>query len=290
MSPDQKQGLVEARGLTQMELAEIALLADLCNRQGGDLKLNRGLLEKREQEQINDFLYYEHGTLIGFLALFSFNPAEVEISGMVHPAYRRRGVFTALYTRASARCQQRGFSRILLIVETASSAGQAFVQALGAGYDHSEYAMALEKPQGPTHLEERLHFRAATPADLPLLTAITARVFALPEPEVPWYSAARLQEADYEVYVGALDGNVIGKIDIALSTRGGLLYGFGVQPEYQGRGYGRQILACTIQELLARGKTEITLEVSVTNTHALSLYQSCGFQETRSYDYYQIVL
>jgi ribosomal protein S18 acetylase RimI-like enzyme len=291
MSTDQKQGLVKAQGLTRTELAEIALLADLCNRQEGlDLKLNRSILEKREQDQTNDFLYYENGVLIGFLALFSFSPAEVEISGMVHPEYRRRGVFTELYAEARARCQRCGFSKILLIVEAISSAGQAFAQALGAGYDHSEYAMVLDEARAPVLLEEHLHFRSATPADLPLLTSITARVFALPASEGLWYSAARLAQADYEVYVGELAGNVIGKIDVALSTQGGLLYGFGVLPEYQGRGYGRQLLARTIQELLARGKREITLEVSVTNTNALSLYHSCGFKETRSYEYYQFFL
>jgi len=291
MHTGQAHGLVKKQGLTQAELAEIKHLADLCNRHEGlNIKLNQGILEKREQNQANDFLYYEDGTLIGFLPLFSFNSAEAEISGMVHPDYRRRGVFTALTAEARAECQRRGFARILLIVESLSPAGMAFAQSLGASYDHSEYAMVLEEHRVLTHLEERLHFRPAAPEDLPLVTHITARVFDVSESEVHLYSAEQLQQADYGLYVGVLDGEVIGKIDVSLSEYEGFLYGFGVSPEYQGHGYGRQILACTVQEILARGKTRIALEVSVTNRHALSLYHSCGFQETGSYEYYHLLL
>lgn len=286
MPLDQKQGLVKKQRLTQTDLAEIKLLAELCNKHEElNLKLNWSILEEREQDQTNDFFYYEKGMLVGFLPLFSFNSTEVEISGMVHPEYRRRGIFTALYGAARAECQRRGFSKILLIVEAGSSTGQAFASSLPASYDHSEYAMMLEEPRMPAYLEERLHFRSATPDDLLLLAHITARAFDLPEDEGSSYSAARLEQANYGLYVGELDGEVIGKIDVSFSAHGGLLYGFGVLPEYQGRGYGRQILARTIQEMLARGKSEITLEVSVTNKNALSLYQSCGFKETSSYDY-----
>lgn len=291
MHTGQTHGLVKKQGLTQTELAEIQQLADLCNRHEGlNLKLNQGILEKRQQDQTNDFLYYEDGTLIGFLPLFSFNSAEAEISGMVHPGYRRRGVFTALYAEARAECQRRGFAKVLLIVESISSAGLAFAQSVGASYDHSEYAMVLDEPRLLTHLEEHLRFRPAAPEDLPRVAQITARVFDTPESEALAYSADRLQHTDYGLYVGEIDGEVIGKIDVSFDEHSGFLYGFGVSPEYQGRGYGRQILACTIQEIRARGKTEIALEVSVTNKHALSLYQSCGFKETGSYEYAHVLL
>jgi ribosomal protein S18 acetylase RimI-like enzyme len=291
MLTDQKQGLVKKQGLTQTELAEIKLLAETCNAHGGlDLKLNWEMLDAREQDQVNDFLYYKDGTLVGFLPLFSFNSTEAELSGMVHPDYRRRGIFTALYQEARAECQRRGFSKILLIVEQVSPAGQAFARSLEADYDYSEYKMVLEEPRMPARLEERLHFRPATPDDLPLLAHITAHVFDLPENEVSQYSAERLEQADRGFYVGELDGLVIGKIDVLFSAHEGYIHGFGVLPEYQGRGYGRQILARTIQEMLARGQQDITLEVSVTNKNALSLYQSCGFKEMSSYDYHRICI
>lgn len=291
MSTDQKQGLLKRRGLTQAELAEIRELAEKCNTyEGLDLKLNWSILEKRPPDQTNDFLYYEDGALVGFLPLFNFNSTEAEISGMVHPNYRRRDIYTALYQEARAECQRRDLAKILLIVEPASPAGQAFARALGATYDHSEYKMVLEEPRLPARVNEHLSFRPATPADLPLLAHITAVAFHLPEDDVNWYVLDRLGQAENGFYVGELDGTVMSKIDVAFSAYGGHIYGFGVLPEYQGRGYGRQMLARTIQEILARGQQSVTLEVAVENKQALSLYHSCGFKETSNYDYYAIAV
>jgi ribosomal protein S18 acetylase RimI-like enzyme len=90
--------------------------------------------------------------------------------------------------------------------------------------------------------------------------------------------------------VGDLDGTVIGKIDVHLSEESALILGFAVLPEYRGQGYGRQMLAHTIQEILKRGRHNIWLEVVTDNKRALSLYQSCGFKETGGYDYYRLQL
>src|SRR5260370_39047815 len=163
MSKDQKQGLVKKQGVTQTELAEVKLLASRCKAyEGLDLKLNWSILEKRPSDQTSDFLYYEDGTPVGFLPLFSFNSTEAEISGMVHPDFRRKGIFTALYQEVRAECQRRGLSKILLIVGQASQSGQAFACSLGTSYDHSEYKMVLEEPRMPTRLEYSLQFTPAT--------------------------------------------------------------------------------------------------------------------------------
>lgn len=285
------QGLVKKQGLTRADLAEIQQLAERCNTyEGLDLKLNWSILEQRPSDQTNDFLFYEDGELVGFLPLYSFSAGEAEISGMVHPAYRRQGIFTALYREVRAECQQRGLGEILLIVESISATGQAFAHSLGADYDHTEYKMVLLEAVMPARFEPRLHFRSATSEDLPMLAHITAVSFDMPEDNVSWYVADKLEHPEYGFYVGELDGAVIGKIDVSYSTHGGHIYGFGVLPAYRGRGYGRQILARTVQEILARGQQQITLEVATTNKHALSLYQSCGFKETSSYDYYRVIV
>src|SRR5881275_2227586 len=109
MSSTSKQGLIEHRGLDTSELSEIKQLAQLCNQHDGlDLKLNWNILRDRPSDQLNDFLYYADGQLVGFLALFSFNSLEGEISGMVHPTYRRRGIFSALFAAARQEAVRRG--------------------------------------------------------------------------------------------------------------------------------------------------------------------------------------
>ncbi len=285
---ENRYGLYKNRGLTSIELIEIEHLAEICNKHERlDLKLNWGCLHRRPQNEINDFLYYENGQMVGFLPLFCFNSQEAEISGMVHPDYRRRGIFTALFNAAREECQHRSVPDILLIVEHISHAGQAFAKALDVRYDHSEYKMALEEVRLPSSFDEHLHFRRATTEDIQVLKHITAISFGMPDQEVNWYVSNMMDNSTRHYYVAALDDVYIGKIDVSFEAHEAFIYGFGVLPEYRGRGYGRQILARTVQNIVAAGRHHITLEVMTENKNALSLYQSCGFRETGSYDYYR---
>ena len=289
MSAPLQHGLIERRGLLAPEIREIRLLAHLCNQHEGlDIKVVWSLLRDRPADQLNDFLYYADGHLVGFLALFIFNAHEAEVSGMVHPAYRRRGIFRALLEAARQECRRRGLSTLLLIVEHASSTGQTLARHLSTSYDHSEYKMVLQEPRWPAPKAERLHLRAARPEDAPTLARITAQAFNLPENEVDWYTEQAFSDPDHRrYYVGETEDGVIGKIDIDLSEEGAFLFGFAVLPEQQGQGYGRQMLARTVQQIQSGGQQNICLEVDTDNIQALTLYHSCGFQETGSYDYYR---
>ena len=285
-----KQGFYRAQGLSQTELAEIEQLLHVCNaHERVDLKVKWEMLRSRPRDAINDFLYYEQNVLVAFLGLYSFNPHEAEISGMVHPKYRRKGIFTPLFHAALTECQRRNIARVLLIVEHASTSGQGFVSTLDITYDHSEYKMVLQEPRLPSSFDEHLQFREAREEDIPALTHITALAFDLPEQGVDWYSKDVLAHPARRYYVGVLKNvAVIGKLDVSLGNQEAFIYGFGVLPEYRGRGYGRQLLARTIQALFAIRKTQIVLEFATVNKNALSLYQSCGFREKGSYDYYKI--
>ncbi len=287
MSTDAKQGLVKSLGLSQTELSEIEQLANICNKHDkSDLKLNWTTLRARPQDETNDFLYYENGVLVGYLALFSFNSREAESSGMVHPRYRRKGIFTTLFKAAEEECRRRGLPQILFIIGHAYKAGLSFAKAYGMRYHHSEYKMVLKDARVPGKFDERLQFRLAKPEDGPVLAHITAVGFDMSEAEVDWYSEQKLQDASRRYYVALLDDVYIGKLDVSFDNDEAFIYGFAVLPGYRGRGYGRQILAKTLQEILATGRKRVSLEVATDNKNALSLYQSCGFKETGSYEYY----
>jgi ribosomal protein S18 acetylase RimI-like enzyme len=291
MSSTTKHGLIECRGLGATELDEIKCLAELCNQHEGlDLKLNWNILRNRPVDQLNDFLYYVDGQLVGFLALFVFNSQEGEVSGMVHPDYRQRGIFKTLFEAACQECRNRDVPTLLLIVEQATSAGQAFARHLLTTYDHSEYKMVLEEPRLLNTFRNLLQFRPARAEDVLMLSRITAQAFNMPEDDVDWYTEETISQPNRRYYVGEVSGAIIGKIDVSLSDEAALILGFAVLSEYQGQGYGRQILARTVQEIIDSGQQNIWLEVSTENKHALSLYQSCGFKETGGYDYYRFVL
>jgi len=286
-----KQGLYKKQGLTQEELAAIETFATTCEAyEQLHMKLNWNTLRSRPKDQTNDFLYYENGVLVGFLAFFSFNPIEGEVSGMVHPEHRRKGVFTQLFTAAREECQHRSIPTLLLIVEHHSQSGQGFAASLQPGYQHSEYKMELSEVKTLPELDARLHFRLAQPNDAAILAHITAISFDMPESDVTWYLEKKIEDAKNRVYIAALDETPIGKLDVSFNASEAYIAGFGVLPPYRGRGYGRQILAQTIRAILARGQKHIVLEVATDNPNALSLYQSCGFREISSYDYYSLLM
>jgi ribosomal protein S18 acetylase RimI-like enzyme len=293
MSEDDRQRLVGQAGLGAGELDAIRGLAEICNRHEGlTLKLNWGLLRARPPGRTNDFLCYRDGALIGHAALDECG-SDFELTGMVHPAYRRRGIGSSLLAVATAECRRRGVSRLLLVCEHASSSGGAFVAAHGARlrYASSEYHLELDAtPGSPPPPSDPLRLRQATSSDVDLLARIRARCFDLPEDESRRRIARDLDESGSRLYVADLAGEPIGSIGTVVEDAGVYIRGVGVLPAHQGRGHGRRLLAAAIAATIAAGHTHLSLDVATRNCNALSLYQSCGFRETNRYAYYDVDL
>jgi ribosomal protein S18 acetylase RimI-like enzyme len=165
----------------------------------------------------------------------------------------------------------------------------AFVEALRTDrFDLNEYKMTLDKPILPAAFGTELVFRRARPAEKVILQQLMIKIFfGMTEENVAgWYENVEAPDARY--YVVLLDDAYVGKVDVCMDEHEALIYNFGIAPEYRRRGFGRQLLARTTQDLQAMGHRRITLEVETRNEHALALYRSCGFQESSKYDYYAL--
>ncbi|ABR50794.1 GCN5-related N-acetyltransferase [Alkaliphilus metalliredigens QYMF] len=90
------------------------------------------------------------------------------------------------------------------------------------------------------------------------------------------------------IYLAEKDQQIIGKVNLQLSTKIGGIYGLGVLPEYRGKGFGRAILMMAIEKLKEANAGEVMLQVAAENANALNFYKSCGFMETSIMDYYKI--
>ena len=123
---------------------------------------------------------------------------------------------------------------------------------------------------------------------------LVARIVAIAFGELADEAAARqsivkaMQNDSRQFFIGELDGVPIGVLNLSADEADIGIYGFGVLPDQRGRGYGRQMLAQAIQQALAQHARRVMLEVETNNNNALALYQSCGFNEVASYDYYQL--
>lgn len=287
MSDQNANGLVTKYGLGEADLAAIEQLAAVCDKHDqASMRLNWGSLRRRPSDEANDFLYYQDGALVGALALYAFGPSEAETSGMVHPSYRRRGIFRELVDAAVAELRRRGTPKLIFFCDHQSQAARPALEALGAQYGYSEHKMLLRDARLPAAFDPDLRFGQAESADLKDVVRIIANAFGMNEADMLAEAEKNSSSGKHQYYIGKLGGTPIGALSMQINGGQAGIYGFGVWPEYRGRGYGRQILARAIQAALAAGATSVILEVAPENDRALGLYQSVGFEETNRYDYY----
>jgi ribosomal protein S18 acetylase RimI-like enzyme len=280
-------GLIQKRSLTAGELAEIEQLGQICDAHDqATMRFNWGSLAARSGNEVNDFLYYQNGRLIGTLSLYTFGRSEAEASGMVHPDERRKGIFRTLVGVALDELRRRAMPKLIFFCDHKSRPGIAALEAIGAQYGYSEYKMELGEPQMPASFDERLRVARAGSEDADEVGHILAVCFGMDETEIRQGVHKNIESGSHRYIIARLDGVPIGALNLQIEENESGIYGFGVLPEHRGRGYGRQILARTIEYALVEGRRPIILEVAPENERALGLYTSVGFRETHRYDYY----
>ena len=280
-----------AKGLSNKELQDIRKLEDECNNdQQLNMKLNWDMLERRPSGETNDFLYYEQDRLVGFLGLYDIEgkSQNIEITGMVHPEHRCKGIFHELFGLAKQECLNRKAKKMLLVTERCSKGGKGFVNIVGSKYSFSEYRMKFQGTTVPQFPDLGITLRKPEPADYPELKALDKIGFGSDE-EV--FESSSVNDGNNSVYIAELDGNCMGKIGILMDGKDGYIFGFVIKPEYRRRGYGRAALSLAMMKLISEQMIHtLVLEVAVENERALHLYKSCGFEEITVYDYYEMIL
>lgn len=284
-------GLFIKKGLLGEELQAIKELETRCNRyEGLKMKLYWYELNGRSEDKANDFLYFDNGNLVGYLGLYIFNRLEAEISGMVHPDYRGKGISGMLTQAAVDECSERKITKLLFICENKSIAGKTFIDKLEPRYSFSDHKM--EYSIGSSLYEEwkssGIKLRRATIEDADVHSHVNNICFHIPVEDAKKCYRDSLHESEIYMYIAEIDGKLIGKIDVAIEEKDTFIYLFGVLPEYRNIGYGREILALLLQMVAGENYEKVILEVASDNPNAMNLYKSFGFRETTVYDYYEI--
>ncbi len=258
-------------------------------------------------QNVNEFMYFDGQQMIGYIGIGCFGGAgsALEVNGMVHPEYRRQGIFRTLSELVMAEWKRRNAGSMLLLSDRKSNAGQEFIKGTGAQYKQSEYEMYL-KEDSLEPLQRQVYgitFRKAINADALEIArqnviyfneefqnlkntpndnepdSISNEGMILPEEE---------EKRGMTIYLVEKDQEIIGKVHLQLNANVGGIYGLGVLPEYRGNGFGRAILMIAVERLKEANASQVMLQVAAENSNALSLYKSCGFKETSTMDYYEM--
>lgn len=250
-------------------------------------------------EQINEFMCFEGDLLIGYIGICSFGglKAEIEVNGMVHPEYRRRGIFSRLYDLLLCEYKKRNIPKLLLLSDRLSKGGQAFIENKGARYKHSEYEMFLDYDtySRVAHKHSKINLRKATNADAEEIERQNIIYFRdiFSENEIAEENQENPMPEEEEkrgitIFMAEFEGKIIGKVNLQLLAGLGGIFGLGILPEYRGKGHGRELLTLAIEMFKNLEVADVMLQVEANNENALSLYKSLGFKATSTMDYYVV--
>ncbi|MGG3563103.1 GNAT family N-acetyltransferase [Neobacillus rhizosphaerae] len=271
--------------LTQEELAAIKELQEICEKDGGfQLKLNYDMLKNRAGQEKEDFFHYEDNKLVGFLGSYDFGN-KVELCGMVHPDYRRRGIFTRLLEQGIEEAKRRNIKKILLNAPTSSQSAKNFLAAIPCSFYVAEYQMKWHKAMLTEDPSVTLR-PSTTTEDFEAEIQLEVLAFGFKEDDARRFNQQIRENGNDQNFIIEADGKTAGKIRVDEANGEAWIYGFAVFPELQGKGIGRKALTKVVKTEVQKGLS-VFLEVEAKNAHALKLYESCGFRSYHSQDYYK---
>ncbi len=286
-----KSGLIAKSTLTPDEIAEISRLIDICNAHDG-LRMRIGLdtLRERRSDETNDFLFYADGQLVGYLEADSYGGQEKELTGMVHPDFRRQGIFTTLFTAAKAELQRRRVQKLIFVCEHKSESGRAFLATTGAQLAYSEHEMWLGTFHERGRRTEGLSMRRAGMEDIDTIVSFLATDSGNVKGVREWVTELMGKPDQFWFFLATLKGQPLGTVRLDFMDELIGIYAFEVRLGYRGLGYGREMLEQLIYIAKGQSNKPIMLDVETNNTNAIGLYLSCGFEIKTTYDYYELNL
>lgn len=277
--------IVKMMDFSAHQIKRIRMLEQLCKHFDGS-SLRVGIESLKADGGDHAFLCHHGDQLIGFVSWYTSDEIEANINGMVHPEYRRQGIFRKLLKSVVAELKARGIQKCRFRIPANSRPGITCIRPLGADLSSSEFTMNLSRlPTDEPH-RTGLTVRQAEARDFEFMVQCSSQAFGDSETWTRSYFL-HTNEPERVTYI-ALDGlTPIGMIRVNhIAANTAVIHDFCVLSSCQGKGYGREILASVVSMLLAKCNTHIRLSVVTENKRALNLYQSVGFEVSAEFHYY----
>lgn len=234
------------------------------------------------------YLLYKNGELISMLSMFIPTKREAEITAYTLPKFRGKGYFKSLLVKAVEELRKFNIPDILFVCESPSISGKQAIEFLNGEYEHTEYFMRLDKTRYACLNAYRLSLLKAEQKDLEKAIAANMRVFDDSYEESKSLIKNCFESETREQYLAVLCEEIIGVGSANLEGEDVSVFGFGLVPEYRGKGFGKELIHLMVDSLWQRGRTEITIEVDSENTNAFELYKKIGFRIEVAYEYFRI--
>ncbi len=181
-------------------------------------------------------------------------------------------VKTAVIKELTSSLEKSGFSELVSPILTEREVGSY----LDAGFRIFEILARLEKRNHIVpKVEGAARLRKATREDIKSILEVEKRAFS----SFWWLGEEAFIQflVDHHFLVALLNKNVVGYNISNILKRQGVIYRLGIDPSYQGRGVGSQLLAETITWFKEKGVKPVTLTTQEGNKKGMELYRKFGF-------------
>jgi ribosomal protein S18 acetylase RimI-like enzyme len=283
----------ELNRLNENITREISELVAECNSYDGIegmIELDTSLNFNQEMNTI--FMQYDNNKLVSVLSLFVPRSSEAEVTAMTLPEYRLKGHFSELIKRAEAEIKKYGVPDLLFVCNGDSIDGKKAIAKLNGKYAFTEYFLKYNHSldQSIKEYKYRLALHKAGYEDLESIVKISMGAFNDSCEGAKSLAEGSLRAENRQLFLGEIEGKFVGKGVICFEDGNAFITGLGVLPEYQGKGYGKELLYLIINKIIENKVEGICIEVESENENAFQLYKNTGFEVESAWEYYRKVL
>ena len=279
------------RSITRRQESQLKVLYENCL--AADPVSVTPLASAKDLAGIVTFLLYDGEELAAFLSSYEVDEETLEINAFTSPAWRKKGCFAHLYQAMLAEYPEEKRRDITFQCDERSKDVQGFLSHLACPFEETEYLLVCRDPRSkfPTGLKKPdpriLEFSISGCGDLDLLAKVHAHVFDQSEEEsreflneIKVIPGIRYQLISYH-------GIPAGIYFLQVTMERTYLFGFGIVPEIQGKGYSDVIMRHIFHNL-PMFCTEVTVQVSKSNERAFHVYQKYGFEISEALSIYHM--
>lgn len=242
-------------------------------------------------------LGYEGSKLISFLTAFMPQSQEAEIIAFTHPNYRRQGYFITLLETIIEIIKKAGVLKVLFAIEAKSQTGVDIIHNIAwqaklyppnkisyRKLNHSEYRLSCSN-NSPISLSPHLSLQLVTNENKGICSRLTDEIFQMPKGENDNFIQNAIDSKDRDAYLVFFMEKPIGIFNLNYEGDTAFIYGLGIQPSYQHKGFGKQLLHSALNIAFTKVH-KVILDVDSDNPQAFNLYIHNGFIVEFQVDYY----
>lgn len=249
--------IINTNVLTSNQYHDAKALIELCKLADG----TRGIsFLEQETNYIEEypcfFMMYEGATLVSFASVFIPDEGICEIYAATAPSARGKGYFKRILEIIKEKNRNFGIEKAYIVNDPKCLVGTRVLPYLGATYESSDYLMRFsnEYEVKPKHIL-RL--------------------------------AVEKEDSD-DKFTTFLGDKEIGQCCVNYSRDTAFIYGFFIEVNERGNGYGTEMLLLILEYLIEHGTGKILLHVNNANKAAHKMYYHHGFVHDEQIDYWKL--